>query len=262
MKKANELVKSQFEVDTITRACNIIGTTIKAIAHSARPGQSEKETAAALEKSMGNETAFETIVALGENSCTLHHHPSNRIAKNGDLLLIDAGCKIDGYCSDMSRTIPVSKKFSSEQKQVYQWIYNAYREALKSAVIGNTIDSIHRSCQQILINALDNLLGKNRKVILEEVFPHKTSHWIGKEVHEKGYYEIDGKSIRLEEGMTLTIEPGLYFTKNLPIPGKYKGIGIRIENTILIKKDGPVELTNQFPLCPDEIEKFLHSKWS
>ena len=226
--------------------------------------------------------AYPSIVAGGENATVLHYISCQSKVKNTDLLLVDAGCEYQGYASDITRTYPVSGKFSEAQKDIYQIVLAAQKEALKECKPGSTLGKVHNRAVQVLCEGLWNL-GLFKKCIkqekggkfiltkpssLDEVmekkyyyyyYMHYTSHYLGLDVHDIGnYYNNKKKHRKLEPGMVFTVEPGLYFPKIYQhIPNHYKGMGIRIEDDVLITKKGKEVLTQLAPKEINELELSL-----
>ena len=181
--------------------------------------------------------------------------------KDGDLLLIDAGAEYAYYTADITRTFPVSGRFSSAQRDVYSVVLDAQQAAIKASVIGVTKDEIHDLAVKTLSQGLLDLgvlSGSIEEVIEKETFKrfymHGTGHWLGMDVHDVGLYYDGGNAVKYEAGTVTTVEPGLYFGYEDDIPEHYRGIGIRIEDDILTTEAGPVNLTEQVPTDIDEIE--------
>jgi Xaa-Pro aminopeptidase len=241
----SNLVKSSGEILKLRRAAGLSSTLHTMAMGLGITGQSEKELALTLEflrnKSGVKEWAYETIVGAGERSNILHAKPTQRIMNDKELVLIDMGVKLDGYCSDITRTWPVGEKFTKEQKEIYRIVLKAQKEVIKNVRPGKTLGELHELCRESL---LDGLVRKGiaKKGDLERLFPHKTSHWIGELVHDQcPYFYQDGSEIRLSPGMCFTVEPGLYFKG---FKSKYRDIGIRIEDVVLVTENGCEVLTN------------------
>ena len=213
------------------------------------------------------DTSYLPIVGAGRNSCVLHYRANDCELKDGDLLLIDAGCEYDSYASDITRTFPVNGRFSPEQRAIYEVVLQAQRAALKKIRPGNHWNEPHdaavRAITQGLIK-LGLLKGKVPALIRSEAyrqyFMHRTGHWLGMDVHDVGDYKIDGQWRVFEPGMAMTVEPGIY------VPGGSKGaprrwwnIGVRIEDDVAVTRDGCEVLTRQLPKDPDEIERLMQA---
>lgn len=201
--------------------------------------------------------AYNSIVAGGENACILHYNENNAPLKDGDLLLIDAGCEFAMYAGDISRTFPVNGKFSQAQKDIYEIVLNAQKRAIELLVAGNSIKAVNEEVMAIKTEGLWRLgilKGDLKQLIAEKAvrqfYMHGLGHWLGLDVHDVGDYGNE-KDRLLEVGMVLTVEPGLYLAKDADIPEQYKGIGIRIEDNLLITEYGNKNLTSA---CPKEIE--------
>jgi Xaa-Pro aminopeptidase len=173
----------------------------------------------------------------------------------GDLLLIDAGCEYGYFASDVTRTFPVNGGFSREQQAIYELVLEAQTAGIEGTVVGATLDTIHKKCVDVITRGLVRLgllSGEPEKLIEEEAykpfFMHKTSHWLGMDVHDVGAYFVNGKHRELAPGMVLTVEPGIYIGKDYDkVPAEWRGIGVRIEDDILVGKDGPENLTLAIP---------------
>jgi Xaa-Pro aminopeptidase len=195
----------------------------------------------------------------------LHYRANNAPVKKGDLLLCDAGAEYALYASDITRTWPVSGTFSAAQRALYELVLAAQAECIGNARVGVPYDSIHATAVEVLTDGLLSLgllKGALKKNIASEAYKkfymHKTGHWIGLDVHDVGEYKLGGASRLLEPGMVFTVEPGLYIAPGTPgVPAKYQGIGIRIEDDILMTKAGPDNLTAGVPKSVDALEKIL-----
>jgi len=251
-------VKSQIEVDIIKNACNITEKTFRRLLGFIRPGVWEFEIEAEIYhefiRNRSRGPAFETIVASGIDSCTLHYVKNDKQCRAGDLVLIDFGAEYANYAADVTRTVPVSGKFSKRQKLVYNAVLNVQKSAIKLLVPGSTLDEYHKKIGEIMeselirLGLLDPKLVKNQSAddpLYKKYFPHGTSHYLGLDVHDYG-----DKYRPLEPGMVLTCEPGIYI--------RDEAIGIRIENDILITAGEPVDLTEGIPREAEEIEELMH----
>jgi len=233
-------IKEPEEIAAITRACRI---TVEALSDSlplVSPGETEKNLAEAIAAAMQRhgadpEAAFPAIVAGGRNALTLHYDRYRDPLRSGELVVIDIGCQVAGYASDLTRTLPVSGEFSIEQLRFYRAVLGAQQAALKAARPGVSLRRLHQT-------AVDYL----KKSGLHIYFKHFISHHVGLDVHDPVALNTD---MPLAPGMVVTVEPGVYIDS--------KGVGIRIEDTILITPDGFRNLTDGFPKEPEEIEKWL-----
>ncbi|MGB1298937.1 MAG: M24 family metallopeptidase, partial [Psychrobium sp.] len=210
--------------------------------------------------------AYNTIVGSGENACILHYTENESVLNDNELVLIDAGCELHGYAADITRTFPVNGKFTPEQKAIYELVLKAQIEAIKLLVPGNTIKMANDVAIEIMIKGLMELgiLNGDVKKLMEEdahraFYMHGLSHWLGLDVHDVGDYGGKGRTRVLEPGMTLTVEPGLYFAAKPEVDVKWHNIGVRIEDDILITKDGNEVLTKDVVKTVDEIEALMAS---
>jgi Xaa-Pro aminopeptidase len=209
--------------------------------------------------------AYPSIVAGGKNACVLHYTENTDKLKNGDLLLIDAGAECDHYAADITRTFPVSGRFSEPQKQLYQLVLDAQAAAIEQIKPGAPWNLAHDAAVETLTKglvALGLLEGKVKSLIKKEKFKqfymHRTGHWLGMDVHDVGDYKVDQKWRLLESGMVLTVEPGLYIPVDCPsVDEKWRGIGIRIEDDVLVTERGHEVLTRGVPKTIPEIEALM-----
>ena len=206
--------------------------------------------------------AYNSIVGSGANACVLHYTENASRMKAGDLVLIDAGCEYQGYAADITRTFPVSGQFSPEQRAIYDLVLEAQRAAIAKVRPGNTWNQPHDATVRVITRGLIKLgllKGKERELIKAEAYRdfymHRAGHWLGLDVHDVGDYRIDGESRLLEPGMVFTIEPGLYVPHDdTTVDAKWRGIGIRTEDDVLVTAEGPVVLTDALARSADEIE--------
>ncbi|WP_019865666.1 Xaa-Pro aminopeptidase [Methylovulum miyakonense] len=209
--------------------------------------------------------AYPSIVAGGKNACTLHYTGNTDILKNGDLLLIDAGAECDHYAADITRTFPVSGKFSDAQRELYQLVLDAQYAAIGQVKPGATWIQPHDAAVEVLTRGLVKLgllKGSVKKLIKDEKYKafymHRTGHWLGMDVHDVGDYKINGEWRTLEPGMVLTVEPGLYIPADYKkADAKWRGIGIRIEDDVLVTEDGCEVLTHSVPKTIADIEALM-----
>ena len=211
--------------------------------------------------------AYPSIVAGGKNACTLHYTENNSKLKNGDLLLIDAGAECDHYAADITRTFPISGRFNEAQKQLYQLVLNAQTAALEQIKPGFPWNLAHDASVEILTQGLLDLgllKGKLKKLIKDEKYKqfymHRIGHWLGMDVHDVGDYKIKQEWRLLEAGMVLTVEPGLYIPPDCKsVDGKWRGIGIRIEDDVLVTPTGHEILTSGVPKSIADIEALMQA---
>jgi Xaa-Pro aminopeptidase len=206
--------------------------------------------------------AYTSIVGSGHNACILHYNDNNQKINNGDLVLIDAGCEINHYASDITRTFPANGKFSDEQKALYQLVLDSQLAAIAEVKPGNTFNHPHVAALKVLTQGLVDLgllTGDVATLIKKEAYKpfymHKTGHWIGLDVHDVGAYKIKGKWRELKPGMVLTVEPGLYVAPDeASVDEKWRGFGIRIEDDILVTETGHQVLSENVPKSVVDIE--------
>lgn len=265
------LRKSAAEVALMEKAAAITTEGHARALQVARPGVNEYEVEAALIgafRAAGAERpAYGSIVGSGRNATILHYRSNSRRLEDGDLLLIDAGAEYGYYACDVTRTFPVNGRFSPAQRQVYDVVLAAQLAAIAAVCPGVTFQAVHTTALQVLVEGLVRLgliEGPVEKALEQETYKpyymHRTSHWLGMDVHDVGDYYIDGKSRPLEPGMVLTIEPGLYIASDAAADPKFRGIGIRIEDDLLVTADGGRNLTAAIPKQPDELERMLAAR--
>jgi Xaa-Pro aminopeptidase len=266
------LIKTSEEIDVMRRAAQISANAHRHAMRMCLPGMMEYEIEAEMTRdfrSIGCDkmSSYEPIVAGGENACTLHYVANKSLLISGDLLLIDYACELYGYASDVTRTFPVSGKFSTEQKALYEVVLDAQKFAIAEVQTGNTFDGPNKKAREIMTEGLVKLgvlTGDVEKLIEENAcnkfFPHRTSHWLGLDVHDVGSYKnYEGNSRVLEPGMVLTVEPGIYIPKGMEgVDPKYHGIGIRIEDDILVTETGNEVFSRCAPKEIEEIEALMH----
>lgn len=263
------LIKSPDEVKCLQTAIDITAAGFEVAFASARPGVYEYEVQAAMEfefrKRSSPRNGYPSIVAAGGNSCILHYISNRDRISDGDLLLIDAGAECDFYSADITRTWPVNGKFTPEQKDIYELVLAANEAGINAVKPGNDVMGVHDAALKVLTQGLIDLgvlSGEVDKIIEERGFlpyyMHGTSHWLGLDVHDSGIYRTGGRtgpSIKLEPGMVLTVEPGLYFGPfATDAPQRFRGIGIRTEDDVLVTSDGNRVMTSAVPKTVAEIE--------
>ena len=262
------LFKSRDELKLMRRAAAVSVLAHEAAMRAARPGVREYELQAEIERvfrAHDGHPAYGTIVGAGANGCVLHYIANNAQAKDGDLVLVDAGAEIRGYAADITRTFPVNGRFNKEQRALHDLVGAAQVAALAQARPGVAYEAGHEAAVATLTEGLLKLgllKGKLEKNIADgnhkRFYPHKTGHWLGLDVHDVGDYRIDGESRQLEPGMVFTIEPGLYVSPDdMSVPAKWRGIGIRTEDDVLVTQDGHEVLTAGLARSADEIEAFM-----
>ena len=261
------LYKSRAEISAMRTAAKIAVGAHRRAMSVVTPGMYEYEVEAEYVHEFRSNDAtisYPPIVGAGANSCTLHYVDNNAELADGDLLLIDAGCEYDYYASDITRTIPVSGKFSAEQRAVYEIVLEAQLAAIEKTVKGNHWNDPHDAAVRVITKGLKKiglLDGTVPKLIRDEAyrefFMHKTGHWIGMDVHDVGDYRVGDEWRFLEPGMVTTVEPGIYIPASRKTPARWRNIGIRIEDDVAVTNNGPDVLSKGLEKDPDEIESLL-----
>jgi len=269
------LIKSKKEIEIMQQASNIASQAHINTMSKSKIGDGEWDLQALIEGyfiSNKSRCSYESIVGSGSNATILHYNSNDSLIKEDDLVLIDAGCEIEGYASDITRTWPINGTFSKAQREIYELVLEAELAGINACKVGAPWKASHHAVSEVLAKglidlgildcSLDDALGENFDGLFRNFFMHGTSHSLGLDVHDVGVISPKGEDHgrKLQEGMVLTVEPGLYFAKwrtDISVPSKYAGIGVRIEDDILITKDGPVVLTSTCPKTVDEIEKII-----
>ncbi len=260
------LRKTSEEVERMRAAAAITRATFKKIYENVRPGQNERDVHGLILGEFlrhgGEMEAYGSIVAGGANACVLHYRSNNMLLEDGKLLLVDAGAQLHYYASDVTRTFPIGRKFTPEQKALYEIVLSAQEAALSAAKPGSSLPTIHEAGLDVLVDGLREigLLSGSRDEIkasqsYKRFFPHNTSHWIGMDVHDVGDYTLGGKPLPLEAGMYFSVEPGLYVDpSDMAAPEGFRGIGIRIEDDVLITESGNEIITAGIAKSVKELE--------
>lgn len=263
------LYKSRSEITTMRRAARISAKAHKRAMRVCRPGMTEYQIEAELKyvfmQEGAREPAYPPIVGGGENSCILHYTENRDKLNDGDLLLVDAGCEFGGYASDISRTFPVNGVFTSAQREIYDLVLEAQEAAIDQVKPGNHWDDPHQAAVEVLTRGLLDLgilKGRVKTLLREESYKkfymHRTGHWLGMDVHDVGDYKVEGEWRTFEPGMVLTVEPGLYFAAgSKSLAKKWWNIGIRIEDDVLVTRNGNDILSKDAPKTPEEIENLM-----
>lgn len=260
------LKKQPDEIELMQRAADIARDGHLAAMRSARSGMYEFEIEAAIEGAFrrggSDRVAYSSIVAGGRNATVLHYRSNDAPLRDGQLLLIDAGCEYRYYASDVTRTFPVSGRFTPEQRAVYQVVLDAQLAAIGAAVPGSTLDRIHEvavtqiTAGLVRLGLLKGDVESNvRDAKYRRFYMHRTSHWLGMDVHDVGGYCVGMTPRPLEPGMVVTVEPGLYLGSEDDIPEALRDTGIRIEDDVLITELGPRVLTDGIPKTIEDIER-------
>jgi Xaa-Pro aminopeptidase len=259
------LVKDEHELATMRRAADISAAAHRRALRAAAPGRNECEIEAELlhefRRQGAQAPAYTPIVAGGANACILHYVENNRPLKAGELLLIDAGCELDGYAADITRTFPVSGRYSPPQRDVYEMVLAAQAAAIAAVRPGNPWDAPHEAALRVLAQGMIDLglVSGSVDAVLESgsykrFYMHRTGHWLGLDVHDAGEYKLEGKWRPLAPGNTLTVEPGCYIRPDERVPAALWNIGIRIEDDVLVTDGGCEVLTAAAPKTVAEIE--------
>ena len=271
------MCKSQAEIEIMQKSADIASMAHSLAMKNTQVGIGEWQIQAMIEgcfQSHGSQWSYPSIVGGGDNATILHYHSNSKTVADGELILVDAGCEVDGYASDITRTWPVNGKFSDSQKEIYNLVLDAELAGIAACKIGAPWNASHKATMEVISKGLielgildcsfDEAIGDELDGKTRQFFMHVTSHSLGLDVHDVGVTRPGGKGDGrlLEEGMILTVEPGLYFAswrEDIQVPERYSGIGIRIEDDVLITKDGPVVLTSNCPKTISEIEALVGS---
>ena len=264
------LIKSAAEIRRLRTAVNITVAAHEQVWARMRPGWREYQVEAELLACFHHNhavAAYPSIVGAGANACILHYRAGTAKLREGELVLIDAGAESRNYAADLSRTFPVSGQWSAAQRTLYDLVLDAHHAALAQARPGQPYRAMPDAAVQVLTagliglglieGPLDDAIAQQR---YRAFFMHKTGHWLGLDVHDVGDYRIDGHWRELEPGMVCTIEPGLYIRPDAPVAAKWRGIGIRIEDDVLITRDGHEVLSAALPTAADEIQARIGSQ--
>ena len=263
------LIKSADEIELMQRAADIAAEAHVEAMKQVRPGMKEYEIEALIEfifrKNGAAGPAYTSIVGAGANATVLHYINNDATLRDGDLLLVDAGAEYRGYASDITRTFPINGRFNAAQREIYDLVLATQVDCVKRARPGISMEELKSHSIEMLTEGmvrLGLLEGETAKLIeekkYEQFYMHGLGHFLGIDVHDVGRYYNDGESRRLEPGMVITVEPGLYVSeKTENIPDKYLGIGVRIEDDVLITEDGQRVLSNKVPKQPEEIEELM-----
>lgn len=260
------LKKDVDELALMQRAADITGEAHLAAMARAKPGLYEYEIDALIgsifRKHGSERPAYGSIVGSGPNATVLHYRKNDRQLAEGDLLLIDAGCEFGYYASDVTRTFPVSGRFSDAQRAVYEVVLEAQLASIAAVRPGATLDAVHQASVDVLAAGLvrlgliagpvDDAIAEGR---YKRFYMHRTSHWLGMDVHDVGAYFQGGRARLLEPGMVLTVEPGLYIAENADVDARWRGIGVRIEDDVLVTRSGCSVLTQNIPKTVADVER-------
>jgi Xaa-Pro aminopeptidase len=262
------LVKDEHELAVMRRAARIAAAAHRRAMQATRPGRNEHEIEAELlyefRRNGAQFPAYSPIVAGGANACVLHYVANDAPLAAGELLLIDAGCELDGYASDITRTFPVSGRFSGPQRAVYELVLEAQRAAIAAVRPGTPWNVPHDAAVRVLAQGildLKLLAGTLEEVLEKETYKrfymHRTGHWLGLDVHDAGEYRAGGAWRPLAPGMALTVEPGLYIRAAADLPPAFADIGVRIEDDVVATAQGCEVITAEAPKSVADIEALM-----
>ena len=262
------LIKDEHEIGTMKRAAGISSQAHRRAMRMVRPGMREYQLEAELihefRRQGAQAPAYTSIVAGGANSCVLHYVQNDAVLNDGDVVLIDAGCELDGYASDITRTFPVSGKFTGPQRDIYQMVLSAQAAAIAQVKPGNQWEAPHDAAVKVLAQGMVDLglcKGSVSGVIesgdYRRFYMHRTGHWLGMDVHDAGDYKRNGAWLALKPGMMLTVEPGCYVRPGEGVPEIFWNIGVRIEDDALVTDSGCEIITAAAPKNIDDIELLM-----
>jgi Xaa-Pro aminopeptidase len=265
------LFKSAAEVKVMEQAAQISAEAHIEAMKACKPGMYEYQLESIINHYSAmrgaRNPAYSTIVGGGANACVLHYIENDQKLSAKDLVLIDAGCELEGYAADITRTFPVGGKFSEEQRALYNIVLEAQAAAMNEIRVGNHWNAPHEASVKVITQGLidlglltGNLQDNIDKGSYTDFYMHRIGHWLGMDVHDVGDYKVHGEWRALEAGMMMTVEPGIYVAKdNDKVEERWRGIGIRIEDDVLITKEGCRVLTSAVPKTIDEIEALMAS---
>ncbi len=262
------LFKNRDELRLMKKAAKISMTAHKRAMKACKPGMYEYQLDAEIMyefQKNGATWAYPSIVGGGANGCILHYTENNQELKDGDLVLIDAGCEYEGYDADITRTFPVNGRFTEPQREIVDLVYEANMEAIKHVKPGNHWNDPHNAAVKVLTKGmveLGLLKGQVNKLIKEgaykKYYMHRTGHWLGMDVHDVGDYKVDEEWRLLEPGMVMTIEPGMYIQHGSRGAKRWWDIGVRIEDDVVVTKEGHEVLTDDLPKSVDDIDALMN----
>lgn len=264
------LFKSRGELSAMRKSARVAVEAHRRAMEICKPGMNEADIHAELIRvftSRHCETSYLPIVGSGANACVLHYIVNRDLMNDGDLLLIDAGAEYDGYASDITRTFPVNGRFSDAQRDLYEVVLASQVAAIDKVRAGSQWDDVHEAAVEVVAQGmldLGILQGSLEDALEEETYAkyyvHKTGHWLGLDVHDVGDYQVDGHSRELEPGMVFTVEPGIYIRADEQgVDERWRGLGIRIEDNVVVTRGDAENLTGEVPKQIDEIEALMAS---
>ena len=263
-------IKSADELKIIEEACRISSLAHIRAMKSVKPGmyeyQLEAEYVHEFMSHGARACAYPSIVGGGKNACVLHYNENKNVLNDGDLVLVDAGCEFNNYASDITRTFPVNGKFSKEQREIYEIVLEASKKSIETVISGSNPLKAHETSVEIISQGLLDLglLDGDLNEMIEsnryfDFYMHRVGHYMGLDVHDVGGKDMNGEWLNYAPGMITTIEPGIYINENLDVPEKYKNIGIRIEDNVVVTETGFKVLTDLVPKEVNDIESLMNS---
>ena len=263
-------IKSADELKIIEEACRISSLAHIRAMKSVKPGmyeyQLEAEYVHEFMSHGARACAYPSIVGGGKNACVLHYNENKNVLNDGDLVLVDAGCEFNNYASDITRTFPVNGKFTIEQREIYEIVLEASKKSIETVISGSNPLKAHETSVEIISQGLLDLglLDGDLNEIIEsnryfDFYMHRVGHYMGLDVHDVGGKDMNGEWLNYAPGMITTIEPGIYINENLDVPEKYKNIGIRIEDNVVVTETGFKVLTDLVPKEVNDIESLMNS---
>jgi len=262
------LIKDGDEITILKKACQISAEAHVEAMKFVKPGMTEQEMEAfylyEFSKRGGRFSAYTPIVAGGENACVLHYVENSQPLKDGELLLVDAGCEYELYASDITRTFPINGKFTDPQLAIYEVVMEAQLKSIEAITADHNVMDAQIISEKIITQGLidlgilkGGLDDLHAQGAYKKFYMHKIGHWLGIDVHDAGDYMENGEFMKFKPGMVTTVEPGIYIPSSADVEDKWKGIGIRIEDDILVTNDGNENLTSFVPSDPKEIEALM-----
>jgi len=262
------LIKDKDEIEIMKKACQISAEAHVEAMKFVKPGMNEQELEAFYQyqfsKRGGRFAAYTPIVAGGENACVLHYVENSKALKDGDLVLVDAGCEFELYASDITRTYPINGKFTAAQLAIYEVVLEAQQKSIEAVTVNNNVMDSQIISEKVITQGLIDLGILNGSMeelhetgAFKDFYMHKIGHWLGIDVHDAGDYTEDGEYMKFKPGMITTVEPGIYISSTANVKDQWKGIGIRIEDNILVTAKGNQNLTDFVPSNPKEIEALM-----
>lgn len=262
------LIKDEDEIEVMKKACQISAEAHAEAMKFVKPGMNEQELEAFYQyqfsKRGGRFAAYTPIVAGGENACVLHYVENSKALKDGDLVLVDAGCEFELYASDITRTYPINGKFTAAQLAIYEVVLEAQQKSIEAVTVNNNVMDSQIISEKVITQGLIDLGILNGSMeelhetgAFKDFYMHKIGHWLGIDVHDAGDYTEDGEYMKYKPGMVTTVEPGIYISSTANVKDQWKGIGIRIEDNILVTAKGNQNLTDFVPSNPKEIEALM-----